>query len=416
MYHGQEQPMPLSRTHEMLCKFNDPRDSAYDTVIRQVNYLANRAIVKHQRGIGPALPPRSFSNPPRAQTMSSDQNVHHFYHFEQSHSRQNTLHNMSSDEDSLYRPNPGNLIEYSPPPTFLPLMGHRHNSAPMTRNASQEHERASAPVHMQSPADIQNPFSNLNLGEHLPASMSTSQFKSRPQQKLPQSSVFGEDSDVESADEDGEEVIEEENTPFSRLSMFDTVFVLDDTRSMTLGATTDREYPTRWKLLGRSMESVVDIACEHDRDGVDVHFLKNTMVLQKIKNGKEIMEKLGEIKKTFKQAVTAGPTIMHTVLERVIEPSLRAYRLFRQAQNQGDASVPEPKPLNLIFVTDGAAIDKEEVEGYIKRVAQELDALHAPPSFVGIQFVQIGDDGDAAKFLKDMDDQLENRYQIRDVS
>ena len=248
------------------------------------------------------------------------------------------------------------------------------------------------------------------------ASKSTSKFRTIPQPKLPQSSVFGDSSDVESADEDDEAVVDEENTPFSRLSMFDTVFILDDTRSMTLGATNGAKYPTRWNLLGKSMEVVVDIACKYDRDGMDFFFLKNTTPLYRIQNGKEILEKLGEIKKTFKQPITAGPTIMHTVLERVIEPSLRAYKQFRQAQDDGDASQPEPNPLNLIFVTDGATVDQEEVEQYINRVAQGLDALNAPPSFIGIQFVQIGDDPDAAKFLKDLDDQLESQHNIHDVS
>ena len=69
------------------------------------------------------------------------------------------------------------------------------------------------------------------------------------------------------------------------------------------------------------------------------------------------------------------------------------------AHNNSDASVPEPTPLNLMFVTDGAAVDEPEVEHDIKRVAQELDALNAPPSFIGIQFLQIRDDQSTAKSL-----------------
>ena len=394
----------------MLCKFSDPKDSAYIEVIRQISFFAKRAIAKHQRGMAPALPPRSYTMPQRTPAMRSEQSVHHFHHFEQNSRQQHTLHHMPSDEDSLPRADFGHRIECSPPPMFRHPGDHRHSSIPMTQNASQEYERASVPAHVQSPAEIQNPFSTLSLGDQT----SEAKFRSRPTQ--PRNSIFGDDSDVESAEEDNEAVADEENSPFSRLSMFDTVFILDDTRSMTLGATSGSDYPTRWKLLGKSMEAVVNIACDHDPDGVDVHFLKNTTILQKVQNGKEILDKLGEIKKTFKQSITAGPTIMHTVLERVIGPPLRAYRRFHQAQNVGDTSVPEPTPLNLIFVTDGAAVDEEEVEQYIKRVAQELDTLNAPPSFIGIQFVQIGDDQNAAKFLEKLDDQLENLHKIRDVS
>ena len=59
------------------------------------------------------------------------------------------------------------------------------------------------------------------------------------------------------------------------------------------------------------MEAVVNLAYDYDPDGVDVHFLKNSVTLENVKNGKEILDELGEIKKTFKQSITVGPAVMY---------------------------------------------------------------------------------------------------------
>ena len=77
MNHPNEQHMPLYRTHEDLCKFDSPKNSAYRELIRQVEYLVSLAIAKHQSLLPPELPPRPFEVPSRAQTMGSDQNIHH---------------------------------------------------------------------------------------------------------------------------------------------------------------------------------------------------------------------------------------------------------------------------------------------------------------------------------------------------
>ena len=94
------------------------------------------------------------------------------------------------------------------------------------------------------------------------------------------------------------------------------------------------------------------------------------------------------------------------------------YRNF--VKDRADGKNPRrPKPLNLIAITDGEADDRVEVEEYLRDdIAAQLDQWNAPKSYIGIQFVQVGDDQQAAKWLRELDDDLakEPDSTLRDVS
>ena len=64
-----------------------------------------------------------------------------------------------------------------------------------------------------------------------------------------------------------------------------------------------------------------------------------------------------------------------------------------------------PKPLNIIVLTDGEPSD--DVESVIIAAARRLDRLDAPAWQVGIQFFQIGQDEQARRHLKRLDDELD---------
>ena len=59
----------------------------------------------------------------------------------------------------------------------------------------------------------------------------------------------------------------------------------------------------------------------------------------------------------------------------------------------------------------GAATD--DPAPIIVQAGKRLDARAFPLSQVGIQFVQIGNDPDAAEALRELDDDLEKVYKIR---
>ena len=398
MNHPNERHDTLDRTHEGLCKFSRSDDSAYYKIWQQVRFLSREAIAKHRK---------SNSSSPPFGPITSFESLH-LYEEDAQHPPYTFYNSYSLDEVSRLLANQ-KRIEYNSTHSFEPRTIARTGSLPATHAPNPRLRRGINGV--ESAYDMRD--ASRNRSQWSRGDQASEVSWTAPQA---QNSVFGEDSDVEEAVEEDETTEEDDNGPLSRLSMFDTVFIVDDTRSMTLGATIGSKRPTRWKLLEKSMEAVVNDACQYDSDGVDVYFLKNTTVLREVKDGHKILDSLAEIKLTFKQPITCGPTYMQETLERVISPRISAYRNFHHAQNACDASVQKPKPLNLIFITDGAAVDEEEVEQYIRRVAGELDRLEAPSSFIGIQFVQIGDDQSATEFLERLDNQLEGLYQVRDVS
>jgi hypothetical protein len=58
-----------------------------------------------------------------------------------------------------------------------------------------------------------------------------------------------------------------------------------------------------------------------------------------------------------------------------------------------------PKQLNIIVLTDGKADDAKDLEELLGRIAGRLDEMNAPKSQTGIQFLQVGDDAEAANYL-----------------
>lgn len=203
----------------------------------------------------------------------------------------------------------------------------------------------------------------------------------------------------------------ENTSAFNQLAQFDIVFLVDDTGSMVTQDCDGGE--TRWAELIQSMRYIVDLVCHYDKDGVDVHFLINSLKDEpEIREGQRVMTLLT---KEVGPDEMGGGTYMQDQLWEILTRSIDKFEDYRR--NLKYTPKPErPKKLNLIVITDGAADDKEEVEFTITSAAQRLDQLRAPPNQVGIQFLQIGKDVQAGKWLEFLDDSLHKMQGIRDVS
>jgi len=71
------------------------------------------------------------------------------------------------------------------------------------------------------------------------------------------------------------------------------------------------------------------------------------------------------------------------------------------------------KPISIVIITDGVPTD--DPRSVIVDFARRLDAKNVPLRQLGIQFVQIGDDPDAAMALKELDEQLGPANGVRDM-
>ena len=219
---------------------------------------------------------------------------------------------------------------------------------------------------------------------------------------------------------------------FNRLRMFDTVFLVDDTGSMKESISKkDLNGTTRWQAAKEAIEHVGNIALNKDPDGVDLKFLQSDESGDNITNIEDLVDMLDNTELDE----LGGGTFFQDKLEEIIRPRLEAYRKYKQQLASYDSEVQrlgsdrrarvaglsrpqKPKKLNSIVVTDGSADDQQEVESYIMWVASKLDKLGAPASQIRIQFVQVGDDSQAATFLRHLDNGLKifKTPPIRDVS
>ncbi|ESK89368.1 von willebrand factor [Moniliophthora roreri MCA 2997] len=176
------------------------------------------------------------------------------------------------------------------------------------------------------------------------------------------------------------------------LRKYDTVIIVDDSSSM-IGA--------RWAEAASALSALADLAGQFDADGIDIHFLNDDRV------GKN-MTKREAVEDLFNQIRPRGVTPIGERLEDLLRDYLEK---LEAAYDSGN--LKSIKPVNFVVLTDGAPTD--DPESVIVQAARRLDAKHFPLSQVGIQFVQIGKSAGAARYLRELDDNLVSQYHIRDI-
>ena len=180
---------------------------------------------------------------------------------------------------------------------------------------------------------------------------------------------------------------------FRKLRTYDTVFLVDDSDSM---------YGRRWDTTKHVLAKIASIAVEHDKDGVDIRFFN-----EHLEDDERLhLNSTDKVMNVFSKVEVDGSTPTADVLERELQDYIYEYRSNRHR-----------KGLNLIILTDGEPDPGQDVAGVIARFAKRLEGLDAPLRQVGIQFVQIGGDKEAADFLATLDNELKEKYGLdRDVS
>lgn len=199
---------------------------------------------------------------------------------------------------------------------------------------------------------------------------------------------------------------------FSILERFDTVFLVDDSPSMS---------GRRWDLVKRILTYSLARATQYDLDGIDIHFLNNRSA-----NADHIKDEAAAVD-IHRQITLRGSTPILDQLSRHLNGYLRRYRLSQDINFKG---------YNLIVLTDGEPdqeyedphdiSDKEDakknsaayrlIRKKIVQVAQELYQVGAERTQVGIQFCQVGDSEAASSFFQYLDDSLKGKYGLdRDV-
>lgn len=218
---------------------------------------------------------------------------------------------------------------------------------------------------------------------------------------------------------------EEAIPQLSKLKMVDTIFIFDDSWSMTKRdiPTEDFErtgvYLSRWRCLVQAVQHFAPLAARFDTDGIDVHFIINRH-LERDTQGIEAGEGVLKLLKTLQgiKLTKTKSTPLNAVLREVLGDYVTHYHdwFTRHSAHPEDDSTPTPKPINVIVLTDGATEDHQRVEDTLVRVARAMADMDAAPRQVGVQFVQIGAEEDTTSWLRTLDDNLRDMHGVRDVS
>lgn len=182
--------------------------------------------------------------------------------------------------------------------------------------------------------------------------------------------------------------------PYSFLSTFDTIFIIDDSASMA---------GPSWSQTCAALQTFTSIAARHDTNGIDIHFLNHpTHDLYNITTP-------APIPALFASITPRGVTPTGKCLDEILRDYLEEYEAYKRDPE----TMPPVKPLNIVVLTDGEPTD--DPESVIVDAARRLDRLNAPLHQVGIQFLQVGDEPGAEEALRDLDDALVGVHGIRDM-
>ncbi|KAK0469275.1 uncharacterized protein EV420DRAFT_1658991 [Desarmillaria tabescens] len=162
-------------------------------------------------------------------------------------------------------------------------------------------------------------------------------------------------------------------------------------------------YLSRFDTAGKALAELAYVAAQYDDDGIEIQFLNNSIVKHGLKTKEDVME-------LFQSVIPSGLTPIGAKLDGLMTAYIDDFKKLRHSDKQ-------PKPVNYILLTDGEPTDKKPLttEEVIVKAAKVLDEICAPQIQVGIQFVQVGADTNATKYLQRLDDNLKQTYNIRDI-
>ncbi|EFP85885.1 uncharacterized protein PGTG_11641 [Puccinia graminis f. sp. tritici CRL 75-36-700-3] len=133
----------------------------------------------------------------------------------------------------------------------------------------------------------------------------------------------------------------------------------------------------RWNEAAVAVAGLADTLVKYDSDGIDVYFMNSDEHLCNATSAAEV-----------------------TQLFRTVQPV---------GQKEARATNRAPiKPLNLIVITNGEGDDPDTLAHALAGFSDRLDLGRFPLTQLGVQFVQIGDERDATRFLQALDNELKS--------
>lgn len=163
----------------------------------------------------------------------------------------------------------------------------------------------------------------------------------------------------------------------------DYTLIIDKSGSMS---TKDQQGGrSRWDVMQESTFALVTKCEEFDPDGITVYFFSSKF--RRIENVTS-----SQVSQLFKEISLVGRTEMALVLEDALQNYFHR-KQEKQTKLNGET---------ILVITDGQPYNKKAVAETIVKATQQMEKDEE----LAISFIQIGNDPDATKFLKLLDDEL----------
>lgn len=149
---------------------------------------------------------------------------------------------------------------------------------------------------------------------------------------------------------------------------------------------------TRWQEAQEATIGLARFAEQYDDDGISVTFFANkTDKHENVVSGGDLVKKL------FTDKQPNGGTDTALMIQEICGDWLKR-----------KAASAETKPLILFVVTDGEPNSKDDLQKAIEEVANKVSGVDD----IRINFIQVGDNKDAAAYLHHLDTELTCKYDI----
>ncbi|XP_006456391.1 hypothetical protein AGABI2DRAFT_188345 [Agaricus bisporus var. bisporus H97] len=171
-------------------------------------------------------------------------------------------------------------------------------------------------------------------------------------------------------------------------------FVIDDSGSMV----------PHWNETRDALSEIADYALNYHTDTIDIRFFNSGYSRRGVRGMKEVMG-------AFRSVSPSNGTPTGPVLKEVLDQ-----QLDRLNAAQSDGTYSSERPLDIIVLTDGVPNQGPPPATVIEEAAKRFKAAGHHQNWVGIQFVQIGDDENAGPTLLSLIDCANNNHMVDTIS
>ncbi|KAG6374665.1 hypothetical protein JVT61DRAFT_4032 [Boletus reticuloceps] len=174
-----------------------------------------------------------------------------------------------------------------------------------------------------------------------------------------------------------------ENVQFERLAQSKCFALIDDTASMQHS----------WPQTRAALAGIVDILSSNDRwDGLNVRFLHHAQTHSCVKTREDFESIFNSV------TMWRGQRVMAAKVTQMFEESLRWMH-----------GTSAPRPVALLIISDGLAIDTQELFNAMACICQKLNEKCISPHMFRIHMLQMGADRKAVQPLHDFRDRITQR-------